>query len=313
MRPFTESRAAFGPGTIVMLVASAIAIPTVTCGGGPTQALTPTSIPKVQVVTTTAILADFVRSLGGERVEVTSLVPTGGDVHSFQPTPGDGISIADARMIVTNGRGLDSFLDPLLGSAKRSNAVHVIATEGLEAMPIDSIPLPDDVQGHELALENPLADAQDTGRALVSEDADPHFWQNPLYAIYYVERIRDGLIQADPGGFQVYVANAAAYIDKLRHLDREIAETLNNVPPRRRHLVTFHGAFGHFARRYGWTESAIVPDDASDVTPRAVAQVMEQIVDRGIPMVFVEPQFSSDVLVQVAKRRRGYHRPHLFR
>jgi ABC-type Zn uptake system ZnuABC Zn-binding protein ZnuA len=87
----------------------------------------------------------------------------------------------------------------------------------------------------------------------------------------------------------------------LRELDREIAQILEAVPPERRHLVTFHDAFGYFGRRYGWQVSAFVPGDASDVTPAAVVQVMERVKTEGIPAVFAEPQFGGDVLEQVAR------------
>jgi ABC-type Zn uptake system ZnuABC Zn-binding protein ZnuA len=116
-----------------------------------------------------------------------------------------------------------------------------------------------------------------------------------------VERIRDGLVRVDPANGSVYTANAAAYILELQDLDREIAQTLNQVPPERRHLVTFHDAFGYFARRYGWEVSAFVPSDASRVTPVSVVEVMRSIESGGIPAVFAEPQFRADVLEQAAR------------
>jgi zinc/manganese transport system substrate-binding protein/manganese/iron transport system substrate-binding protein len=132
-------------------------------------------------------------------------------------------------------------------------------------------------------------------------EGDPHFWQDPTLTINYVERIRDGLVRVDPANRAVYTANAAAYILELRDLDREIAQTLNQVPPERRHLVTFHDAFGYFARRYGWEVSAFVPSDASRVTPVSVVEVMRSIESGGIPAVFAEPQFRADVLEQAAR------------
>jgi ABC-type Zn uptake system ZnuABC Zn-binding protein ZnuA len=132
-------------------------------------------------------------------------------------------------------------------------------------------------------------------------EGDPHFWQDPTLTINYVERIRDGLVRVDPANRAVYTANAAAYILELQDLDREIAQTLNQVPPERRHLVTFHDAFGYFARRYGWEVSAFVPSDASRVTPVSVVEVMRSIESGGIPAVFAEPQFRADVLEQAAR------------
>jgi len=262
------------------------------CGGGPATELTPSPAPSVRVVTTSVILADFVRNVGGEKVEVRPIVPPGADVHSFQSTPGDSLAISNARVIVSNGLGLDGFLDSLLKSAKRQDSVHVVAADGLDAMAVVALAPGPSPSGREVAL------SPSKGRG---EGRDPHFWQSPLYTVYYVERIRDGLIQADQSNAQVYQDNAAAYIQKLYELDREIAEALSTVPPQRRHLVTFHDAFGHFAERYGWKSSAFVLGDAADVTPGTVVAVMERIKEEGIPAVFTEPQFSADVIGQVAR------------
>ena len=275
---------------LVLSLLTTIGLLAVACGGSSTPSSTATTVPRVQVVTTTPILADFARNVGGDRVEVRSIVPPGADVHSFQPTPKESIAISNARVIVSNGLGLDAFLDSLLKSAKRSEAVHVIAADGLDATPMKVIAFPPRAQG----------DENESSGHIYSE-GDPHLWHNPQYAIYYVERIRDGLIQADTAGAQVYRDNATGYIQKLNELDEEIAETLSAVPPQRRHLVTFHDAFGYFAERYGWEVSAFAPDDASDVTPGAVVRVMEPIKEEGIPVIYAEPQFNPDVLNQAAR------------
>ena len=259
------------------------------CGGRSSPSNMATDVPKVRVVTTIALLADFARNVGEERVDVESIVPPGADVHSFQPTPGDSIAISQARVIISNGFGLDSFLDSLLSNVKTSRAVHVVAAEGLQPSPIGKAAVEGDTYGG--------MDGDEHNQA----GADPHFWQNPLYAAHYVERIRDGLIAADPAGAAVYRDNAASYIQRLLELDREIVSTLNSVPPSRRHLVTFHDAFGYLVQRYGWERSAFVPSDASDVTPKAAVAVLRRVKDEGIPLVFAEPQFSGDVLHQTAK------------
>ena len=278
----------------IAFVAALIALMAVGCGGGAIGAGTPTplsaprdaAMPKVPVVTTTSILADFVKNVGGDRVQVRSIVPSGADVHSFQSTPQDSIALSKARLIVSNGRGLDDFLAPLVESARKSDAVHVLAAEGLEATLIQAVSFQEQ-EGH--------------GDGDVHAEGDPHFWQNPLYAVYYVERIRDGLIWTDPASAQLYRENAASYTRRLRELDQEIAATLDAVPIQRRHLVTFHDAFGYFAERYGWRVSAFVPGDASDITPRDVIQVMERVEQQAVPAVFAEPQFSPGVMSQLSR------------
>ena len=262
---------------LLALVASA-------CSGSPTAA-PPVTVPKVQVIATTSILADFARNVGGTQVEVHSLIPPGTDVHSFRTTPQDSVAVGRAALIISNGFGLDDFLDPTLEAAKSTRAVHIVAAEGLQASPIEKL---DPVE-------------RENARDIVIEEADPHFWQNPLYAVHYVERIRDSLIRVDPTHSQVYQDNATSYVQLLRDLDREIIQTLSGVPSERRHLITFHDAFRHFAERYGWKVSAFVPDDASDVTPRAMVKILERIREDGVPAIFSEPQFGAAVLGRAAE------------
>ncbi len=228
---------------------------------------------RLSVVTTTALLADLVKNVGGDQIEVRSIVPAGVDVHAFQTTPGDSLAISRADVIVSNGSGLDAFLEPVLRSAKSEEAVLVVAAQGL------------DEQGSEQQ----------------SLKGDPHFWQNPIFAIHYVERIRDGLMKADADNAVAYQANAEAYIRQLRQLDGEIARILSQVPTQRRRLVTFHDAFGNFVDRYGWQATAFVSGDASQVTPGAIVAAMERVREEGVPAFFAEPQFRSDLIEQAAR------------
>lgn len=262
------------------------------CNGGSAPKSEKTNESKLAVVTTTGILADFVRNVGGDRVQVRPIVPPGADIHTFQATPSDSIAISEASIIVSNGSGLDDFLEPVLNSAKSSDALHLVASKSLKIQPLKVLAFPGSVEEHRDEL-------QDEGENV--RHGDPHFWQNPLHAVQYVERIRDGLIEVDPTGVQRYRENAFAYIEQLNALDREITDTLNVISASRRHLVTFHDSFGYFAARYGLGVSAFVPDDASDVTPGRVIDVMKRIKQQGIPAVFAEPQFSPDVMERAAK------------
>jgi len=249
----------------------------------------------LKVVATNTVLADLARNVGGELVSVTSLVPAGADIHTFQTTPSNSITIGAADLIISNDGGLDDFMTPVLTSAQRPGSVHIVASTGLVATEI-------------VELESTKEDAvvaeeaeRSNGDERPAGEPDPHFWLNPTLAIHYVERILEGLTEADPNNAQQYTDNAQAYIEQLRQLDLEIANTLNQVPLERRHLVTFHDAYGYFARHYEWKISAFVPGDASDVTPGDIVTVMEQIKLDGIPAVFAEPQLNSDVLRQAAQ------------
>ena len=244
----------------IVLMASA-------CGSSsPEQTATGTRLP---VVTTTALLADMVKNVGGELVNVTALVPPGADVHSFQSTPADNVKVSSAAMVVSNGGGLDQFLDRLIDGSASDDAVRVFAAGTL--------------------LE------------LGPDRDDPHFWQNPVFAVKYAEGIRDGLVAADPENSDEYEANFDSYADALTKLDFDIESTLNTIQSDRRHLITFHDAFGHFARRYSWQITSLVSSDARQVSPGPEVEILKRVKTQGIPAIFAEPQFNSGLLLKAAE------------
>ena len=130
---------------------------------------------------------------------------------------------------------------------------------------------------------------------------DPHFWQSPRLVVHYVNRITNGLIEADPGNAATYTENAAEYIEELEALDAYIADKLASIPAERRVMVTFHDAFGYFGERYDVEVQAFVGGHGGDVSPDDIANVLELVERRGLPAVFSEPQFSADALDQVAR------------
>ena len=165
------------------------------------------------------ILGDFVRNVGGDRVDVTTLVGPDGDVHVYTPAPADAKKIADAKLVVINGLGLEGWL-PRLVQASGSKAPIVTATNGIAPLKLGAA-------------------------------ADPHAWQSVANAEIYVANIRDALVAADPAGAAVYRANAQAYLAKLDALDREVRAAIAKIPPNRRRVISTHDAFGYFAAAYG--------------------------------------------------------------
>src|ERR1700756_3906801 len=161
---------------------------------------------RINVVASFSILADFVKNVGGDRVNVTSLVGPNGDVHVYAPAPADAKKIADARLLVINGLGLEGWLPRLL-QASGGKAPIVTATNGIAPLKLGS-------------------------------DADPHAWQSVANAKIYVANIRDALVAADTADAEVFRANAENYLTKLDALDREVRAAIAQIPQNRRKVIS---------------------------------------------------------------------------
>jgi zinc/manganese transport system substrate-binding protein len=220
---------------------------------------------RLNVVASFSILGDFVRNVGGERVNLTTLVGPDSDVHVYTPTPSDAKTIAAARLVIINGLGLEGWLPRLLQSSG-SKAAIIEATTGIA--PLKS------------------------GTA-----ADPHAWQSVKNAEMYVRNIRDALANADPADADFFSARAERYLAELDALDREVRDAIGNIPPARRKVISTHDAFGYFAAAYGI--AFIAPLGVSTETEpsaRDIANIIGQIRAAKIPAVFLE-NISDDRLV----------------
>jgi zinc/manganese transport system substrate-binding protein len=212
---------------------------------------------KIQIVASFSILGDFARNVGGDRVNVTTLVGANSDVHVYTPAPADAKKIADAKLVIINGLGLEGWL-PRLVQSSGSKAAIVTATTGIAPRKLGS-------------------------------DADPHAWQSVVNAKIYVANIRDALIASDQAGAPSYRANADAYLAKLDALDREARDSVAQIPQARRKVISTHDAFGYFAAAYGI--AFIAPQGVStesEPSARDIASIITQIKAAKIPAVFLE-------------------------
>jgi zinc/manganese transport system substrate-binding protein len=212
---------------------------------------------RLDVVASFSILGDFARNVGGERVNVTTLVGPDGDVHVYTPAPADAKKIADAKLVIINGLGLEGWLPRLVQSSGGKTAI-VAATNGIAPLKIGG-------------------------------DADPHAWQSVANARIYVANIRDALVAADAPAAGVYRANAQSYLAKLDSLDREVREAMARIPQPRRKVISTHDSFGYFAAAYG--VEFIAPlgvSTESEASARDIAGIITQIRTAKIPAVFLE-------------------------
>lgn len=253
-------------GAVVVLGLAASA-----CGGGDGG-----DSGKVQVVTTLPLFADFVREVGGDRVEVTSLVPAGADPHTFEPSPSDVKKVAEADIAFANGLDLEPAAIRLIEANLPDGAPFVLLAN--ELGPVAKLP--------------PI------------EDPDPHLWMEPTPAKRYVEVVRDALKEVDAAGTDTYDANAAEYLATLTATFDDISRIVESVPVENRKLVTTHDAFGRFALAFGLQIVAVVVHGpGQEPSPEDVADLARAIEEQNVPAVFREPQLDSEgrVLEQAAK------------
>jgi zinc/manganese transport system substrate-binding protein len=264
---------------------------------------------KLKVIATFSILGDIVATVGGERVEVTTLVGPDGDAHVFQPSPADAEAVAQAAVIVANGLGFEGWIERLI-EASGTGAAVVIAAESVTPIAMDGDAHGDDDAGHDHDAEEAGHDhdhAEDEGHDDAAEAGhdhgaeDPHAWQSVANVLTYVGTIEQGLTAADPAGAEVYKANADAYRVALEALDAEIRAGIAALPETRRTVVTSHDSFGYFAAAYGVT--FVAPQGMStesEASAQDVAALITQIRDAGITAVFVENIADRRLLDQIA-------------
>ena len=276
------SRNATGPAPRAALIAlaalmivatsackSAASSPVAASGGAPTPAAD-----AMKVVTTTTVFADIVQNVGGSRVSATSIIPAGVGPEDYEPKPDDARKLSDAKLDVSNGVGLDNFLDRLLASGTGGNTPQLVLGDGVPTLTVDGQP-------------------------------NPHFWLDPsLVKQYYVPKIAAKLSELDPAGKATYDANAAAFSSSLDNLDAELKAKIATIPEANRKLVTFHDAFPYFARHFGFElVGVILPNVGQEPTASELAALVAKVKAAGVKAVFSEAQFSpklSQTLAQEA-------------
>lgn len=238
------------------------------CGGGAPDSDASASERPLVVVDTT-FLADLVRQVSGEACTVTSIVPEEVDPHSFEPTPRDTATVAEANALMVTYRGLEPGLTQLFDAAARKGTLVVDVSA--------------DVPGVE---------------------QDPHAWLDPLAVVQYVHNIEESLVGMLPEAAASLRANAENYVARLYQLDAWISEQVAGIPPAKRLLVTNHESFGWFAARYGFTVvGTLLPGPSTGGAPSAerLANLISAIKESGVKAVFLESGSQEDLAEQVAR------------
>jgi zinc transport system substrate-binding protein len=239
------------------------------CGAQP-QA--PLSDDDLLVVASILPLADFARQVGGERIQVETLVPASASPHTYELTPAQLKAISRASLLVLNGVGLEYWADDIVSAANNPDLVTVNTSEGLIII---------------------ASDEDGTG-------GNPHVWLSPLNAVHQVEMIRDALILADPTGRSEYITNAERYIGELRSLDQEIRQAVSTFSSRE--FIAFHAAWMYFAHDYGLKQAAVIETTpGKEPSPAEIAKIVNTSRAIGAKAIFAEPQFSSKAAEVIAE------------
>ena len=225
---------------------------------------------KIKVVSTFSILGDMVQNIGGNNIELTTLVGANGDGHVYEPTPADAKSVAAADVVFVNGLGFEGWIDRLVKASGYKGKV-IIATEGIK----------------ELKFEGEL---------------DPHAWQDLSNGRIYIKNIKNALINVDPKNSNLYKKNFIAYDKILESMDKSTKDKFADIPKKNRKVITSHDAFLYFGRAYGIDfRSPVGVTTESEPSAGELAELITEMRKDNIKALFAENITDPRLIKQLAK------------
>ncbi len=237
---------------------------------------------KLKVIATNTIVADLVKNVGGDLIDLTYMLPIGADAHTYQLTPPDVANVTEAHVFFANGFGLEEYLSELIQNAGGEVAV-VSLSSGVEERQMSA----KEATEHEEDKDDEEQGVEDEHG---HEGVDPHTWTTPANAAIFVENIEKALSALDPAYLESYKANAEKYQAELEKLDAWVKSQIETIPVENRKLVTDHTVFGYYADRYGLEQvGAVIPSLSTTAEPSAqeLAQLEEVIKEQGVKAIFV--------------------------
>jgi len=248
------------------------------------------------VIATTSVFADLAQLALGDNVTIETIIPAGVDVHTFEPSPADAQKLAGANLIVMNGLGLDEWALSLLEAAGKSEEDVLELAEGIDESNAWVY-----LEGEEHDEEEGEEHSEEEGEEHGHGGTDPHIWLDPKGAAIYVNRIAARVAAELPERAAAIESARDAGLAEIAALDEELRVGFAAIDASTRKIVTFHDAFGYFARAYE-IEIVGVAVEAPGQEPSAkeIAALIDAIKAAGVTSVFSEAQFPSKVLDQVA-------------
>jgi zinc transport system substrate-binding protein len=251
------------------------------------------------VVATIFPFADWAAQVGGDRVEVHTLLPVGSSPHTFEPTPRDMRQMASARLFIKGGLHLDDWGARLANN--RSADDLAILSLGDVLAKNGKLPNLDASLSRTLNISGP-ADEHDADHD--DEGINPHFWLDPQLAIESVKLIEGQLAELDPAGKALYEKNSAAYIGELKKLDSEMTATFSKLP--HKNFVSFHNAYPYLAQRYGLNVAAVIEEyPGRSPSERYIREITDKLKALHITTVFSEPQLNPNLAKIIAGETGG--------
>jgi len=227
----------------------------------------------LQVVASFTILADMAKQIGGEDVTVKSLVGPNGDPHSFEPTASDSRALAQAKVVIVNGLGLEGWMDRLVTASGYRGEI-TVAAKGIET--------------HTM---------QEAGKSVV----DPHAWNSLANGEIYARNIIQAFEKADPAHANAYAQRGARYLQSMEQLDQWALQAYHRLPAERRMVLTSHDAFGYYGKRYGVTFNAPLGlSTESEASAQQVAALITTLKQHKISHYFTENQTDPRLVKQIA-------------
>jgi zinc transport system substrate-binding protein len=246
---------------------------------------------------------DFAVKIGGERVNVTNLVPAGAEPHDWEPAAADIADLEKASVFVYNGAGMEHWVGDVLDALQNRSLISVEASGGIKLLEGHHHGHEDeDHEDHEDEdhEDHDHEDHEDEDHDHENETHDPHVWLSPVYAKAEMENIKNALIQADPEGKSHYEANYEKYAAECDALDQEFKNAL--APLAKKDIVVTHQAFGYLCEKYGLRQvpiEGLSPDSEPD--PGRMAEIIEFVKEHDVTVIFFEELVSPKVAETIAK------------
>lgn len=259
---------------------------------------------KIEVVATLFPQYDFVKQIGGDKVNVTLLLPPGSESHTYEPTPQDMVLINESDMFIYTGEEMEPWAENLISGVKKdinvldlSKTVKLINVEEFEEEHEEHS---DDEHEHEHEHEHEQNHTH-------TEDGhnhtyDPHIWLNPQYAIKMVESIENELSRIDPENASYYKKNAQNYISQISELDEEIENTVNSSSNPK---IAFGGAFAYayFVERYNldFISAYETCGESAEPSTVQVKEVIDYINENKIPVIFYKEYTTGNIAKTISE------------